>query len=416
MAAALDPNDPRWVLVNEIVQSPIFEKSPRMRSFLLFVCELELTGQRRDVNEQNIGVHVFGRSPNYNPGDDSIVRSQARFLRQRLTEYFNTLGANTPIRIGIPKGSYVPVFEEQVGPRLLTSTESAPDEAPIAPVAPRKISRLLLWMIASLVLLLALLVVYWHHKSGTPENRFWSSLFNPERTQVIVPADSSLILIEELSGHEVSFESYVNRSYLAPQDHSAVPSALPFLELGRTHYTSMADLGLVALLVRVPQAERSKVEIRNARELSFSDTRERNLFLIGGSRANPWVNLYSPHMNFNVDFDPVTHQNRVTNRAPQKGESSFYTESTGEHRMVYGVVAYQASLDHLGHSLLVAGTSSAGTQASADFLLNSKVFPAFLKKIQQPNGSIPHFEVLLGASTVNGNATDSNIVAFRLTD
>ena len=413
MAAAIEPNDPRWVLTNEVAQSAIFEKSPRLRGFLLFVCELELTGQRHEVNEQNIGVHVFGRPSNYNPGDDSIVRSQARFLRQRLTEYFNTLGANSPIRIEIPKGRYFPVFEEQVGTYPPSSIVSIPDKAP---ARKHPLSELLLWLLGVTVSLFALLAFYGHYKANTPENRFWNTLFDPKRSQVIVPADSSLILIEELSGREVSFENYVNRSYLSPQDISTATSALPYLELNRTHYTSMADLGLVALLVRVPQAEKSKVEIRNARELSLSDTRESNLFLIGGSRANPWVKLYSPHMNFNVDYDLDTHQNRVNNCAPQKGESSFYAESSGEHRMVYGLVAYEASLDHQGHSLLVAGTSSAGTQATADFLLNNKLFPAFLQKIKQPNGTIPHFEVLLGASTVNGNATDSNIVAFRVTD
>src|ERR1019366_1158871 len=103
--------DPRVRLTSRVVNSPHFEKSPRLRSFLTFICEMELTGRRPEINEQQVGVRVFGRPPGYNPGDDSIVRSQARFLRQRLEEFFRTSGQNAPVRIVIPKGSYVPVFE-----------------------------------------------------------------------------------------------------------------------------------------------------------------------------------------------------------------------------------------------------------------------------------------------------------------
>jgi hypothetical protein len=413
MTGEVDPNDPRWALVNEVVQSPIFEKSQRLRSFLLYVCELELNGQRQEINEQNIGTHVFGRPENYNPGDDSIVRSQARFLRQRLGEYFSTAGSDSPLRIEIPKGSYVPVFEKQLAKPLAVA---AADEIE-KPVNPQRhsISRVLIGLFCLVGLILVSSLSYWLYSRNSPESRFWNALFDPYRMQVIVPADSTLILFEELSGREVSFESYVNGSYLSTPDQPKDTSNLPLSELARSHYTSMADLGLVARLVRVRQVEHATVEIRNARELSMSDARERDLVLIGGSRANPWVNLFAQRMNFRVDFDSATRQNRVTNKAPLKGESTFYAEDAGEHRLVYGLVAFEPSLDQQGHSLLLAGTSSAGTQAAADFLLNSKLLAGFLNKIQRQDGSIPHFEVLLGNPAVNGNAADSTIVAYRLT-
>ena len=116
MASDLDIDNPKWQLTTRVLNSTVFEKSPRLRSFLKFVCELELTGRHQEINEHQIGIEVFGRPPAYNPGEDSIVRSQARFLRQRLEEYFRTDGKNEPIRIVIPKGSYVPVFESNTVP------------------------------------------------------------------------------------------------------------------------------------------------------------------------------------------------------------------------------------------------------------------------------------------------------------
>ena len=101
----MEMKEPRWKLVQEVVASNLFEKSPRLRAFLLYVAEMELSGRRQEINEQHIGTQVFGRASNYNPGDDSIVRSQARFLRQRLAEYFATAGAGSAMVIEIPKGS-----------------------------------------------------------------------------------------------------------------------------------------------------------------------------------------------------------------------------------------------------------------------------------------------------------------------
>ena len=90
-----DLADARRKVLQQVVESPQFEKSSRLRSFLLFVCEMELSGQRSGINEQEIGVKVFGRPAGYSPGDDSIVRSQAHILRQRLSEYF--AGAVVPV-------------------------------------------------------------------------------------------------------------------------------------------------------------------------------------------------------------------------------------------------------------------------------------------------------------------------------
>ena len=81
-------NDPRWELVERIIASPYFVKSPRLCSILSFICELSLQGRDEEINELNIGTSLFGRAPNYDPSVDGIVRSHASRLRQRLEQYF----------------------------------------------------------------------------------------------------------------------------------------------------------------------------------------------------------------------------------------------------------------------------------------------------------------------------------------
>jgi hypothetical protein len=105
--------DSRRALVGRVIGSSVFAKSERLSTFLSLVCELTLSGRANEINEQKIGTMLFGRSSDYDSSIDGIVRTQASRLRQRLDLYFSGEGANEPIRIILPRGTYVPLFEPQ---------------------------------------------------------------------------------------------------------------------------------------------------------------------------------------------------------------------------------------------------------------------------------------------------------------
>src|ERR1700712_4644269 len=102
--------DVRWELVQRVIESPHLIGSARLRDFLLHVTPRALRETPEDATEQQIGIQVFQRSPGFNSSEDSIVRSQARLLRLKLSAYFNAEGASEPLIIEIPKGHYLPVF------------------------------------------------------------------------------------------------------------------------------------------------------------------------------------------------------------------------------------------------------------------------------------------------------------------
>jgi hypothetical protein len=106
-------------LVERILASKEFRRASRLRDFLVYVVDRKLAGVPHEVTELLIGHRVFGRSATYNPGEDSIVRTEARILRQRLDLYFNGEGVNEPFLLEIPKGTYVPVLR----PRLAAATQ-----------------------------------------------------------------------------------------------------------------------------------------------------------------------------------------------------------------------------------------------------------------------------------------------------
>src|SRR3984957_12176720 len=98
-------------LLRRILVSPTFARSERLCALLTYVCDMTFKGREAEINEQLIGHAVFGRSENYDSSVDGIVRTQASRLRQRLELYFNEEGLDEPVRIVIPRGGYVPVFE-----------------------------------------------------------------------------------------------------------------------------------------------------------------------------------------------------------------------------------------------------------------------------------------------------------------
>lgn len=99
-----------WSAVEGILRSPTMSGCARLSQLLSFVVASTLRGEAEQLKETTIGVYVFGRTPDYDPKVDTIVRSQAWRLRAKLRKYYASEGANDPLIIDIPRGHYIPVF------------------------------------------------------------------------------------------------------------------------------------------------------------------------------------------------------------------------------------------------------------------------------------------------------------------
>lgn len=111
-ASAFGSNDAMAEL-DRILADPLLKLSDRNRRFLRFAAEEALAGRADRVKAYTIAVDVFGRSEDFDPVADPIVRIEANRLRSALRTYYSGPGQQTPIRIVLPKGSYIPVF---IGP------------------------------------------------------------------------------------------------------------------------------------------------------------------------------------------------------------------------------------------------------------------------------------------------------------
>jgi serine/threonine-protein kinase len=104
--------DPKSVALQleKILASEGFVRADRLSRLLKFTVEQALAGNADTLKEFTLGVEVFDKDSAFDPRVDTVVRVQARRLRQALTEYYAGPGKVDPVIIEYPKGSYAPVF------------------------------------------------------------------------------------------------------------------------------------------------------------------------------------------------------------------------------------------------------------------------------------------------------------------
>ena len=171
--APTDPDGARRQL-DRVLASPGFLRNERMSRFLRFLAERHLGGSDNQIKESVIAVEVFGRKPDHDPSQDSIVRTEAGRLRGRLAEYYVGEGKDDGIVIELPKGGYIPVF------RLRD-----PASQPTPPI--RKIRRRVWLVTAAVAIALAIAAIVWVQKT----ERFWRNPIEGARFQTVTDFDGT---------------------------------------------------------------------------------------------------------------------------------------------------------------------------------------------------------------------------------
>jgi TolB-like protein len=151
--------------LDRILASKGFSAAGRISRLLRHVVDKTLAGEADQLKEYAVGVEVFERGETYDPRLDSIVRVEAGRLRSKLDEYDIADGAASAIRIGLPRGGYVPTFARHSHSGSDPETESDSGSDPKTEFGrPRKG----LWFAAGLIATLAVLVSWLAWRDRTP--------------------------------------------------------------------------------------------------------------------------------------------------------------------------------------------------------------------------------------------------------
>lgn len=121
--------------LERILASRCFRSRNVLRTFLGYIVRETLAGRQAGINQNSIVTHGLGKAVDMTAGDSTLVRVQAGRLRAQLQEYYTHEGRFNPIRIGLPLGSYIPLFQHQTNtaPQVLADTEGLAFDQSLGP-------------------------------------------------------------------------------------------------------------------------------------------------------------------------------------------------------------------------------------------------------------------------------------------
>jgi hypothetical protein len=435
--------DPRWELAQRVANASNFRNCPKLRAFLLYVCENSLLGRIENVREQPIGTRVFGRAPDYNLNEDNIVRVEARELRKRLETYFAGEGRAEPLTIEVPKGGYVPVFKPREQPPDVAEPVAPAPVATVLPTEPKpRIPGgwvpVLLGSLAVLILaVLWLGVENWRllrrfepqasgrSAAAVEDYSFYGELLGklgatPNRETLLVLTNPKVVLyygapsnqpIPTMPGHTIPAPKELKGTFDDALNNMDQNQPYQFLRATREDYTGMGEAVAAFNLGRLMQTLQRPVRLTQGRFLNWDHVQKGDLILLGGPKINDWTyhNIFKSNFNF--------EGRGIENVKPLSGEQKQYIPHAGPGSSVtdYGVI--QMATSPFGFNmLLMAGCSSAGSAGVGEFFANPGKMKSVYNRIRAaaPGKAFPtNWEVLVQVNVRDALPVETVAIALR---
>ncbi len=392
------------------------KSSPRLCEFLLYVSDCALRHAPEDATEQQIGIRVFHRPPGYNSSEDSIVRTHARLLRQKLAGYFEEEGHGEELVVEIPKGHYMPVFRPKHGtapvpaipvPVLPQTVEPVkPEQVVVTPpaVVPRRLIRGR--PVAALILLFAIVFTagaarVWRRWAAAIAPRsavttFWKPFFNDDPALLIY--SNAMFVGDSKDGLR----------YARPEDLASQKNSDSYVDT----YTGIGELASVYTLTRLFDDHRAHFILKRSMLTTWDEAKTKDLIFIGSTAENPSLRVSESVMDFTLTADKDSAG--FVNHHPKAGEPAIY--SRPEHPLTrdYAVVALVPGMQPGKHMLIFSGLTTLGTQAAVDYACRPDSAADLLRRLGWSGGEIRPFEALLEISIGGGVPLQTKLVTLRL--
>jgi hypothetical protein len=408
--------DPRWALVLRVTSSQHFKSSPRLRDFLLYVADCAIRDAPEDATEQQIGMHVFQRAAGYNSSEDSIVRSHARILRQKLAAYFAAEGALEKLRIDVPKGHYLLVFSSahpaaELEPRASVDLVALPAPRPSPdvsadPLTPgrrphrtRSVTGLALVLLILIVvaLLFTVAVVRSHPAvAKSSVDTLWAPFLGHEAPIVIY---SNAVFVGD---------SKTGMRYPTVQEQQDAGTATHSID----HYTGIGELAAVYELTKLFDARKATFILKRSRLVTWDEAKLKDLILIG----SPAENLSLRDLPVPPDFGMMSNSeiSGYLNKHPKPGEADLYSRPEKPLTRDYAVIAFLPGVQSGKKMMILSGLTTLGTQAAVEYASHADTTSELLRAATDGKGQVRPFEALLETRIVGGVPLETRLVTIRL--
>ena len=403
-------DDPRWMLVERIAASPHFKSSARLCDFLFYISECAIREAPEDATEQQIGIRIFRRAPGYNSSEDSIVRTHARLLRQKLAAFFAEEGVSEPVVVDVPKGHYVPVFHSRESAPALAADIHPVTSVMVGPVIETSVAvvtndRKKYWARAAACVVLVLAGVsaflLWHRGANaavpqTAVEKFWAPLFGDEPPLVIY------------SNAQFIGDSTNGLRYAPAQAEAASQDAPNRVDT----YTGIGELSSVYTLTRLFDAHQANFILKRSMLMTWDDAKSKNLIFIGSTAENPSLRVLESTTDFSIMAAPGIAG--VVNHHPAAGEPEVYSRAEHPLKKDYAILAMLPGVQPGKRMLVFSGLTTFGTQAAVEFVCRKDTAAELLRHITGPKGELRPFESVLETTIAGGVPLETRIVTIRV--
>jgi hypothetical protein len=356
---------------------------------------------------------VFGRPPGYNSSEDSIVRSHARLLRQKLVVYFETEGADEKIRIDVPKGHYLLVFPPRTSaltapsPVIVAKPTIQDPELHEAPEigAPGHLhhparSRIWLLWIGIGIIAGALLAAAGIWLSGSRLNRNVATLWRPFLT-----GDPPLLIYS--NGVFVG-DSKNGMRYATPKELQDPPGDGHLID----HYTGIGEADGVYELTRLFDAAHATFILKRSHLVTWDEAKQRNLIFIGSPAENLAVQALPSNAEFTLFSSPEA--SGYHNNHPQPGEPANYLRPEHPLTRDYAIISFLPGVQPGKKMMWLSGLTTLGTQAAVEYASRPDSAAELLKVATGPNGAVRPFEALLETTIVGGVPLEMRLITIHV--
>jgi hypothetical protein len=368
------------------------------------------------IKEYQIATEVFGRSADFDPQLDSMVRVQAGRLRVKLSEYYASDGVEDPIIVELPKGTYVLAFHHRANmPARPTAGGNGAVAHPIPEAAPRRN-----WIIAiaSLTFLLALAAVVIlslvsnrnSAQAGTSHDTntepaamrvFWNGFVSGSAEPWVIFSNAKFVGRPEVG----------LRYYDSARDQKATAIF--------DHYTGVGEVLSVHALDHLFETFHREIRVKRGSLFSLDDAKNNNLIFVGSPLENltllevPGTEEFVFHR---VTTGPRKGDPEIVNVHPQPGEAKEFLGTPGDQQLTedYAVIALVKGLEPSQSVLILAGDTTMGTQAAVEYVCNKNSVEQLLLRLSvAQTGQLKPFEAVIRVKVTRGVPVSTELVALR---
>ena len=358
-----------------------------------------------EATEQQIGINVFQRLPGYNSSEDSIVRTHARLLRQKLAAYFADEGSSEDLIIEIPKGHYLPLFR----PAGITSVPSKEGPAPAVfasqaeparPESPGLIHSSKILLAISIVLIAAAIVVWYAWPKPSVPRSAMELLWHPflSNDPPLVIYSNPLFVGNANSGLRLA----------SPDEEQTRPSGVRFVD----NYTGVGEAAAIHELAQLFDAHHSTFILKRSRLVTWDEAKLKDLIFIGARSQNPAAGV----LPSTTDFTIVTSADSsgIVNLHPKNGEPISYSRPEYPPTKDYAILALLPGAQHGKWMLRFSGLTTLGTQAAVEYACRPESVAELVHAASFPKGEIHPFEAVLEVTLSGGVPIQTKLLSVHV--